>query len=127
MVTQAQVSRPRTSLVQAVVKFREVGILVFILVLGAMITLRNPAFLTPENFRDILLNISILIIVALGQSMVIITRGIDRNELPTTADAALIIETIIAPLHFRRLVTHHEVTHGLAARIDLVLKGAQTA
>ncbi len=79
MVTQAQVSRPRTSLVQAVVKFREVGILVFILVLGAMITLRNPAFLTPENFRDILLNISILIIVALGQSMVIITRGIDLS------------------------------------------------
>lgn len=56
----------------------------------------------------------------------IITRGIDRNELPTTADAELIIETIIAPLHFRRLVTHHDVAHGLAARIDLVLKGAQT-
>ncbi len=79
MVTQAQVSRPRTSLVQTIVRFRELGILVFILVMGAIITLRNPAFLTPENFRDILLNISILIIVALGQSMVIITRGIDLS------------------------------------------------
>lgn len=56
----------------------------------------------------------------------IITRGIDRNEVPATTDAALVIETIIAPLHFRRLVTHQNVTHGLAARIDLVLKGSQT-
>ncbi|MFN8473001.1 MAG: ABC transporter permease [Anaerolineae bacterium] len=79
MVTQAQVSRPRLSLVQAVVRFREIGILVFILLLSAIISFRNPAFLTPENFRDILLNISILVIVALGQSMVIITRGIDLS------------------------------------------------
>ncbi len=56
----------------------------------------------------------------------IITRGIDRNEVPATTDAALVIETIIAPLHFRRLVTHQNVRHGLAARIDLVLKGTQT-
>ncbi|WP_418005153.1 TetR/AcrR family transcriptional regulator C-terminal ligand-binding domain-containing protein [Mycobacterium sp. PDNC021] len=56
----------------------------------------------------------------------IITRGIDRNEVPATTDAALVIETIIAPLHFRRLVTHQNVRHGLAARIDLVLKGSQT-
>ncbi|MFN8485921.1 MAG: ABC transporter permease [Anaerolineae bacterium] len=79
MVTQAQVGRPRMSLAQTIVRFRELGILVFILALGAIVTLRNPAFLTPENFRDILLNISILIIVALGQSMVIITRGIDLS------------------------------------------------
>ena len=42
-------------------------------------SLRNPAFLTADNFRDILLNISILVIVALAQMMVIITRGIDLS------------------------------------------------
>ncbi len=38
-----------------------------------------PSFLSVDNFRDILLNISILLIVALAQTMVIITRGIDLS------------------------------------------------
>jgi len=49
-------------------RFREAGITVFILILVAAVTLRNPAFLTADNFQDILLNISILAIVALGPS-----------------------------------------------------------
>src|SRR6476661_2068980 len=72
-------SRPQRRLMQAVVRFREAGIIVFILLLSAVVTLRNPAFLTADNLRDILLNISILVIVALGQTMVIITRGIDLS------------------------------------------------
>lgn len=60
-------------------RFREVGILVFILILGAVVTLRAPSFLTVNNFRDILMNISILAIVALGQTIVILTKGIDLS------------------------------------------------
>jgi rhamnose transport system permease protein len=86
MVAQAKVEaevevamRSRERLLQAVLRFREAGIIVFILLLAALVTLRNPAFLSPSNFRDILLNISILVIVALAQMMVIITRGIDLS------------------------------------------------
>ncbi len=71
--------RPRGRLVQAVVRFREVGIILFIILLSTLVSLRSPAFLTTDNFRDILLNISILVIVALAQMMVIITRGIDLS------------------------------------------------
>lgn len=71
--------RSPRSAVQAVVKYREVGIGLILLVLVALVSLRNPAFLTLTNFRDIVLNISILVIVALAQSMVIITRGIDLS------------------------------------------------
>lgn len=60
-------------------RFREVGIIVFILILGAVVTLRAPSFLTVNNFRDILMNISILAIVALGQTIVILTKGIDLS------------------------------------------------
>ncbi len=70
---------PEHRMVQLVVKFRETGIIVFIVLLSVLVTLRNSAFLSTENFRDILLNISILIIVALAQTMVIITRGIDLS------------------------------------------------
>lgn len=60
-------------------RFREVGIIVFILILGVVVTLRAPSFLTVNNFRDILMNISILAIVALGQTIVILTKGIDLS------------------------------------------------
>ncbi|MBE7472905.1 MAG: ABC transporter permease [Anaerolineae bacterium] len=59
---------------------RESGIVVFIVLLVILVSLRSgSAFLSFDNFRDILLNISILAIVALGQTMVIITRGIDLS------------------------------------------------
>ncbi len=66
-------------LLQTLMRFREAGIIFFIVLLGALVTLRNPAFLSVDNFRDIMLNISILVIVALAQTMVIITRGIDLS------------------------------------------------
>ncbi|MBE2220911.1 MAG: ABC transporter permease [Anaerolineae bacterium] len=61
------------------VRFRELSIMIIILLLVILVSIRNPAFLSIENFRDILLNISILVIVALAQTMVIITRGIDLS------------------------------------------------
>jgi len=66
-------------LLLTLVRFREAGISIFILILMAAVTLRAPAFLTLNNFNDILLNISILSIVALAQTMVIITHGIDLS------------------------------------------------
>lgn len=73
-------TRPQqASLVSILVRFRELGIVAFILLLSLLVSLRTPAFLSADNFRDILLNISILVIVALGQMMVIITRGIDLS------------------------------------------------
>jgi rhamnose transport system permease protein len=68
-----------TSLLWTIARFREAGISIFILILVIAVTLRSPTFLTVDNFQDILLNISILIIVSLAQTMVIITHGIDLS------------------------------------------------
>ncbi len=69
----------RSNFLPTIARFREAGISIFILLLIVAVTLRNPSFLTADNFTDILLNISILVIVALAQAMVIITRGIDLS------------------------------------------------
>ena len=79
MVAETKAYRPQQRFVQAFVKFREVGIVLIIVVLAVLVGLRNPAFLTVNNFREIVLNISILVIVALAQAMIIITRGIDLS------------------------------------------------
>jgi rhamnose transport system permease protein len=88
---------PQQRIMRAVVKFREAGIIVFILVLGLLVYLRNPAFLTDSNLRDILLNISILVIVALAQMMVIITRGIDLSVGSSIGLTAMMVSfTVVA-------------------------------
>lgn len=88
--------RPQGGLVQVFVKFREAGIILIIVVLAALVTLRNPAFLTANNFRDIVLNISILVIVALAQAIVIITRGIDLSVSSMIGLTAMMVAFTVA-------------------------------
>jgi rhamnose transport system permease protein len=78
-----------------IARFREAGITLFILILVAAVTLRNPAFLTADNFTDIFLNISILAIVALGQTMVIITHGIDLSVSSTIGLVAMMVAFVV--------------------------------
>lgn len=82
MTVQTSSTRPANpflNLLWTLAKFREAGISIFILILMIAVTVRAPSFLTVDNFEDILLNISILTIVALAQTMVIITHGIDLS------------------------------------------------
>lgn len=59
--------------------------LVFLLVLGAA-TLKNSSFLFSDNsWRDLLLTPSILILLAVGQAVVIITRNVDLSVGSTLA------------------------------------------
>jgi rhamnose transport system permease protein len=97
--TQAEpTTRPQRSALQAVLRFREVGIILFILVLSGLVSLRSPAFLTATNFRDILLDISVLVIVALGQMMVIITRGIDLSVGSMIGLTAMMLSFVVVGL-----------------------------
>ncbi len=79
MIVEKAPAQPQRGFVQTLVKFRELGIILIIAALVIVVSLRNPTFLAINNIRDILLNMSILVIVALAQAMVIITRGIDLS------------------------------------------------
>ena len=55
----------------------------------------------------------------------VVERGIVRGELRPDIDAELLLETLIAPLHGRLLLTGEPVDERLGERIvDLVLQGA---
>ena len=89
--------RERPSVFLTLVRFRELSIIIFILLLIAVVAANAPAFLTAPNFRNILLNISILTIVALGQTMVIITRGIDLSVSAMIGLVAMMVSfTVVA-------------------------------
>ena len=55
---------------------------------------------------------------------VMIWRAVARGEIPATTATQLVLEAIVAPLHFRTLVTHDRLDERLPREIvDLVLNG----
>jgi rhamnose transport system permease protein len=90
-----QTSVSRNGLLWTLIRFREAGNSLFIVLLVVAVTLRAPSFLTVDNFQDILLNISILAIVALAQTMVIITHGIDLSVSSMIGLVAMMVAFVV--------------------------------
>ena len=69
-----------TSALGSFVKARETGILLALVLIVVVTTAKNPNFLfSNDGFRDLLLTPSILLLVAVGQAIVIITRNVDLS------------------------------------------------
>jgi rhamnose transport system permease protein len=64
---------------------REIGMILFILLLSLLIQMRNSQYLTAENLNDLLVNAAIMGTLAVGMMMVIITGGIDLSIGATLA------------------------------------------
>ncbi|MFI0357982.1 ABC transporter permease [Actinomadura sp. 9N407] len=65
--------------IESVLRAREMSIVGALLVLVIATTLVNPRFLSAQGVEDIFLNASILVLLAVGQTMVVITRNIDLS------------------------------------------------
>ncbi len=69
-----------TKRISALGRARELGILVALAIVVIAATIKNPAFLfSNDGWRDLLLTPSILMLVAIGQAIVIITRNVDLS------------------------------------------------
>jgi rhamnose transport system permease protein len=72
--------RPRSArLLDVVGRVREVGIVLALALLVVVVAVQEPRFLRPGNIEEILLSVSILSIVAVGQTLVVLTRNIDLS------------------------------------------------
>ncbi|PEQ93893.1 branched-chain amino acid ABC transporter permease [Bacillus sp. AFS006103] len=80
----------KVSLSASIARFREVGLLGFIILLSIVVQLRNSSFLTLENLNDMITNTAILSILAIGMMLVIITGGIDLSIGATLALSGMI-------------------------------------
>ena len=71
---------PAVRVFNTVVRSREMSILIVLLLVIAAATIKNPSFLFSANsWRDLLLTPSILLVLAAGQAVVIITRNVDLS------------------------------------------------
>lgn len=94
--TQLGSQMVKTSKLANLYKFRELGLLVFIVILSIVVQLRNPSFLSGENIKDMITNTAILSILALGMMLVLITRGIDLSIGAVIAISGMISAQVIS-------------------------------
>lgn len=76
---------------QQLLRFRELGIIGFTLVLIAIAALIEPRFIEADNLRNILRYIPLLIVVAMGQMMVIVSRNIDLSVGSILGFSAIVV------------------------------------
>src|SRR3546814_5885386 len=73
-------SSSAAKLVSHVATARQTGIVVALVLIIVIATARNPSFVfSGDGFRDLLLTPSLLLLVAVGQAIVIITRNVDLS------------------------------------------------
>jgi rhamnose transport system permease protein len=82
-LTTATAGGPTTAtgsrFLDALLKVRELGIVVALVGLIAVTAAVNPRFLSAQSVRDLLLSASILLLLAAGLTVVVLTRGIDLS------------------------------------------------
>ena len=74
---RSQVSQAR--LLGLVNRVRELGLLVVLLLIILIVGVQAPRFLSLDNFEQILLSVAILAIVAVGETLVVLTRNVDLS------------------------------------------------
>ena len=75
----AALDRAAGSRVGLILRARELGIVVALVVLVAVTAAVNPRFLSGQSLRDIVLAAAIVVVLAVGQAVVVITRNIDLS------------------------------------------------
>jgi len=63
----------------ALFRSRETSLVLLIAVLTAVTTTLNPRFLSPQSLKDLMLNVSIIALLVLGQTVIILMRQIDLS------------------------------------------------
>jgi ribose transport system permease protein len=71
-------------------KLLSAGPIVILLVLIVVLSVLSPPFLTPRNLSNILAQTAVIAIVAMGQHLVILTRGIDLSVGSSLALATVV-------------------------------------
>ena len=87
---------PARRIVGGLVKTRELGIILALLLLIGYTAASNPRFLSGQSIRDILLNTAILAVMAAGQAVVVITRNIDLSVGSVLGLSAFTVATMMS-------------------------------
>lgn len=80
----------------ALARYREVSLLIVMLVLGAIVAIQAPQFISTSNLVQVSTLASIIAIAAVGQALVIFTRNIDLSIESTIGLVAFVVADMLA-------------------------------
>ena len=95
---------------------REISLIVIMLVLGALVAIAAPQFLSPTNLGDVATLASIIAVAAVGQAVVVITRSID---LSVEAIMGLVAYVVAITLEQHTLGSNEAIVAGVVLGLGL--------
>jgi rhamnose transport system permease protein len=120
----AIVGVPRTQgrLLSALARQRELSLVAIMVVLGALVTIAAPQFLTFSNISQVAVLASIVAVAAVGEALVVITRNVD---LSVEATIGLVAYCVARVLELHALDAPAAIALGLAIGLALgMINGA---
>ena len=78
MIAHVRAMKPQ-ELAAAAFRLREIGIVLALFVAVVFFGSRADNFLSASNWQDIAQNVSIVVVVAIGETFVVLTRNIDLS------------------------------------------------
>jgi len=109
-------ARTRGQWLSMVARQRELSLVAIMVVLGGLVSISAPQFLTPSNLSQVASLASIIAVAAVGQAIVVITRNID---LSVEATMGLVAYCVAIVLERHALDAPAAITFGLG--LGLVL------
>ena len=94
---QAEREAHRRALMRSLLE--QVGPFAFIIALGIALSIYSPFFLTVRNISAIFVQMSVIAIIAVGETMVIITAGIDLSVSSVVALSGVVSTMLVADDH----------------------------
>ena len=94
-VAQASPAFSLRSMLKRVTDWREFNVVMAVILLSAILSFSSEAFLTPGNLFSVMRAFSLTAIMAIGQTMVILTGGIDLSVGSTMGLAGLLTAMLI--------------------------------
>jgi ribose transport system permease protein len=94
--TQKGAEKGHAAALPVALTFLSAGPVIILIALCVILTFSVPNFFTPRNISNILAQIAVIAVVALGQHLVILTRGIDLS-----VGANLALATVLGALMYR--------------------------
>jgi len=109
-------SRSRGQWLAVVARQRELSLLAIMIVLGGLVTLTAPQFLTVSNLSQVAVLAAVIAVAAVGEALVVITRNVD---LSVEATMGLVAYSVASLLERHALDTAGALAFGLG--LGLVL------
>jgi rhamnose transport system permease protein len=91
--------RSGRQLVDTIIRARELSLVAVLAIVVLGTTAINPRFLNSQNIRDILLNVAIVALLAIGQTVVVVTRNIDLSVGSVLGISAFLTGVLFADHH----------------------------